>query len=254
MSTYLKNIVRYKPTQLKSKSYDEIQKLFDKEMKRVNTFVAMDSEVVEGSGKNNKTSEKKAESSKKRTREVLDDESVKRQKLEDDAEKAKLKACLEIDPRMWSGRLGLEVDHQCEMAFEGSKIIKFTVQEVKRCLDTSSFDVIIGMDWLAKYHTIIDYAKKIVRIPWGNKTLIAHGDRSNRGNETRLNIISCTKAQKYLLKGHHVFLTHVTTKETEDKSGEKRLEDVPIIQDFPEVFPKIAGVFTMTRQVEFRSI
>ncbi|GKC98718.1 hypothetical protein Tco_1168993 [Tanacetum coccineum] len=98
MSTYLKNIVRYKPTQLKSKSYDEIQKLFDKEMKMVNTFVAMDSEVVEGSGKNNKTSEKKAESSKKRTREVLDDESVKRQKLEDDAEKAKLKACLEIDP------------------------------------------------------------------------------------------------------------------------------------------------------------
>ncbi|GJY37885.1 hypothetical protein Tco_0424249 [Tanacetum coccineum] len=50
----------------------------------------------------------------------------------------------------------------------------------------------------------------------------------NQGNETRLNIISCTKTQKYLLKGHHVFLAHVTTKETEDKSGEKRLEDVPI--------------------------
>ncbi|GKF68046.1 hypothetical protein Tco_0197725, partial [Tanacetum coccineum] len=66
-----------------------------------------------------------------------------------------------------------------------------------------------------------DNAEKIVRIPWGNETLIVHGDESIRGNETRLNIISCTKTHKYLLKGHHVFLAHVTTKETEDKSGEK---------------------------------
>ncbi|GKE93383.1 putative reverse transcriptase domain-containing protein, partial [Tanacetum coccineum] len=88
-----------------------------------------------------------------------------------------------------------------------------------------SFDVIVGMDWLAKYHAVIDCAKKIVRIPWGNETLIVHGDGSNQGNGTRLNIISCTKTHKYLLKGHHVFLAHVTSKETEDKSGEKQLDD-----------------------------
>ncbi|GJV84893.1 hypothetical protein Tco_1524791 [Tanacetum coccineum] len=98
MSTYLKNMTGYKYTQMKSKSHDEIQKLFDKEMKRVNTFMAMDSEVVEGSGKNTESSGKKAESSRKRTRAVLDDESVKRQKIKDDAEKAELKACLEIFP------------------------------------------------------------------------------------------------------------------------------------------------------------
>ncbi|GJS08923.1 putative reverse transcriptase domain-containing protein [Tanacetum coccineum] len=96
-------------------------------------------------------------------------------------------------------------------------------------VELGSFDVIIGMDWLSKYHVVIDYAKKIVCIPWGNETLIVHGDGSNQGNETRLNIISCTKTHKYLLKGHNVFLAHVTTKETEDKSGEKRLEDVPIV-------------------------
>ncbi|GKA50536.1 putative ribonuclease H-like domain-containing protein [Tanacetum coccineum] len=49
MSTYLKNMARYKHSQLKSKSYDETQKLFDKEIKRVNTFVDMNSEVVKGS-------------------------------------------------------------------------------------------------------------------------------------------------------------------------------------------------------------
>ncbi|GKD40927.1 putative reverse transcriptase domain-containing protein [Tanacetum coccineum] len=119
-------------------------------------------------------------------------------------------------------------------------------------VELGSFDVIIGMDWLAKYHTVIDCAKKIVRIPWGNETLIVHGDGSNLGNRTYLNIISCTKTHKYLLKGHHVFLAHVTTKETEDKSGEKRLEDVPIVQDFPEVFPEDLPGFPPTRQVEFQ--
>ncbi|GJY69016.1 putative reverse transcriptase domain-containing protein [Tanacetum coccineum] len=101
-------------------------------------------------------------------------------------------------------------------------------------VELGSFDVIVGMDWLAKYHAVIDCAEKIVRIPWGNETLIVHGDGSSRGSETRLNIISCTKTQKYMLKGHHVFLAHVTTKGTEDKSEEKRLEDVPIVRDFPE--------------------
>ncbi|GKD94316.1 putative reverse transcriptase domain-containing protein, partial [Tanacetum coccineum] len=105
-------------------------------------------------------------------------------------------------------------------------------------IELGSFDIIIGMDWLSKYHAVIDCAEKIVCIPWGNETLIIYRDESNQGNGTRLNINSRTKTHKYLLKGHNVFLAHVTTKETEDKSGEKRLEDVPIVRDFPEVFPK----------------
>ncbi|GKB56455.1 putative reverse transcriptase domain-containing protein [Tanacetum coccineum] len=105
-------------------------------------------------------------------------------------------------------------------------------------VELSSFDAIIGMDWLAKYQAIIVYVEKIVRIPWGNETLIVHGDESDRGNETRLNIISCTKMQKYMIKGCHVFLAHVTTKKTEDKSEGKRLKDVSNIHDFLEVFPE----------------
>ncbi|GJY64558.1 putative reverse transcriptase domain-containing protein [Tanacetum coccineum] len=114
--------------------------------------------------------------------------------------------------------------------------------------DRSFFRRQVGMDWLAKYHVVIDCAEKIVRIPWGNETLIVNGDGSSRGNGTRLNIISCTKTHKYLLKGHHVFLAHVTTKKIEDKSGEKRLEDVPIVRDFPEDLPGLP----LTRQVEFQ--
>ncbi|GKC00871.1 putative reverse transcriptase domain-containing protein [Tanacetum coccineum] len=119
-------------------------------------------------------------------------------------------------------------------------------------VEIGGFDVIIGMDWLSKYHVIIVYAEKIVRIPWGNETLIVHGDGSDNGHGSRLNIISCTKTQKYFLKGCHVFLAHVTTKKAEDKSEEKRLEDVPIVRDFPEVFPEDLPGIPPTRQVEFQ--
>ncbi|GJV35506.1 putative reverse transcriptase domain-containing protein [Tanacetum coccineum] len=51
-------------------------------------------------------------------------------------------------------------------------------------VELRSLDVIISMDWLAKYQAIIVCAEKIVRIPWGNETLIVHGDGSDRGNET----------------------------------------------------------------------
>ncbi|GJR81887.1 hypothetical protein Tco_0152672 [Tanacetum coccineum] len=49
MSTYLKNMAGYKHNQLKNKSFDDIQKLFEKAIKRVNTFVDMYTELVEGS-------------------------------------------------------------------------------------------------------------------------------------------------------------------------------------------------------------
>ncbi|GKA21709.1 putative reverse transcriptase domain-containing protein [Tanacetum coccineum] len=96
-------------------------------------------------------------------------------------------------------------------------------------VELCSFDAIIGMDWLAKYQAIIVCAEKIVCIPWGNETLIVHGDESNQGHEARLHIISYSKTKEYMQKGRLVFLVHVTTNEVEDKSEKKRLEDVPIV-------------------------
>ncbi|GKC68194.1 putative reverse transcriptase domain-containing protein [Tanacetum coccineum] len=76
-----------------------------------------------------------------------------------------------------------------------------------------SFDVIIGMDWLTKYHGVIICGEKI---------------------------------------GCDVFLAHISMKEAKDKSKGKRLEDVPTIRDFPEVFPKDLPGIPPTRQVEFQ--
>ncbi|GJU03217.1 hypothetical protein Tco_1113555 [Tanacetum coccineum] len=102
---------------------------------------------------------------------------------------------------------------------------------------TGSFDVIIGMDWLAKYHAVIVCAEKIVRVPFGDEILIVRGDGSSNEHGTRLNIISCTKAQEYLTKGCHVFLANITATKDKDKSKGKQLEGVPVVQEFVEVFP-----------------
>ncbi|GKC17588.1 putative reverse transcriptase domain-containing protein [Tanacetum coccineum] len=115
-------------------------------------------------------------------------------------------------------------------------------------VELDSFDVIIGMDWLSMYHAMITYAEKIIRIPRGNETLIFHGDGSDNGRGSRLNIISC----KVLAKRMPCILAHVTIKEAKDKSNEKRLEDVPIVRDFPEVFPEDLPGISSARQVEFR--
>ncbi|GKD28696.1 putative reverse transcriptase domain-containing protein, partial [Tanacetum coccineum] len=119
-------------------------------------------------------------------------------------------------------------------------------------VEMGSFDVIIGMDWLSRYQAVIISADKIIRIPWGRETLVIHGNGSNQGHETRLNIISCMKTQKYMLKGCEVFLAHVTTKESEDKSKKKQLKNVPIVRDFPKVFPDEFPGLPPNRQVVFQ--
>nr|GFC19654.1 putative reverse transcriptase domain-containing protein [Tanacetum cinerariifolium] len=110
-------------------------------------------------------------------------------------------------------------------------------------VELGSFDVIIGMDWLSRYNAVIACAEKLMRIPFGNRILTIRGEGSNERNESRLNIISCSKAQEYMSKGCHMLLANITSTKDEDKSKEKRLEDVPIVREFLEVFPEDLPVF-----------
>nr|GFC47615.1 reverse transcriptase domain-containing protein [Tanacetum cinerariifolium] len=75
-------------------------------------------------------------------------------------------------------------------------------------IEMGSFDVIIGMDWLVKYHAVIVCDEKLVRVSFDDEILIFHGDGSNNGHESRLNIISCTKNTKVSAEGmSHLFGT-----------------------------------------------
>nr|GFB30419.1 hypothetical protein [Tanacetum cinerariifolium] len=74
------------------------------------------------------------------------------------------------------------------------------------------------MDWLREYHPVIICDEKIVRVPFGNESLIFQGKRNDQ--------------------------------EAEDKSEEKQLEEMLIVRDFPE---DLSGI-PPTRQVELKLI
>ncbi|GJW15581.1 putative reverse transcriptase domain-containing protein [Tanacetum coccineum] len=106
------------------------------------------------------------------------------------------------------------------------------------------FDVVIGMDWLSKYHAKILCDEKVVHIPIDGETLIIRGDRS----KTRLSLISSIKTERYISQGYQVFIIQVTEK----KSDEKRLKDIPIVKEFPDVFPEDLPGLPPVHQVEFQ--
>ncbi|GJX34815.1 reverse transcriptase domain-containing protein [Tanacetum coccineum] len=89
----------------------------------------------------------------------------------------------------------------------------------------ANFDVIVGMNWLSKFKAEIVCHEKTVRIPLPNsKVLKVHGERP---------------------EGKLKHLTNI-------KTGERKVKDIPIVQDFPAVFPEDLSGLPPLRQVEFR--
>nr|GEV02978.1 putative reverse transcriptase domain-containing protein [Tanacetum cinerariifolium] len=115
-----------------------------------------------------------------------------------------------------------------------------------------SFDVIIGMDWLRRCYVVIVCDEKLVQIPYGNETLTFRGNESNNGRESRWTVISCLRAQEYMAKGCQVLLAQITAKKEEDKSEGKQLKDVPVVWDYPEVFPNDLSGLPPAQPVEFQ--
>ncbi|GJT99131.1 putative reverse transcriptase domain-containing protein [Tanacetum coccineum] len=64
-------------------------------------------------------------------------------------------------------------------------------------IELGTFDVIIGMYWLVKRDVVIVCSEKVVRIPYGNKTLTVESDKGM----SRLKVISCIKARKHIERG-----------------------------------------------------
>nr|GFC16358.1 hypothetical protein [Tanacetum cinerariifolium] len=85
-------------------------------------------------------------------------------------------------------------------------------------VELGNFDAIIGMDWLRRHHAMIVCDEKLVRVPFGNENLVFRGAESYIGRESRLTV-----------------------------------KDVPIVQDFPEVFPEDLPTTSSTGRIPDRS-
>nr|GEU75960.1 putative reverse transcriptase domain-containing protein [Tanacetum cinerariifolium] len=117
---------------------------------------------------------------------------------------------------------------------------KFDLMPIK----LGSFDIVVGMDWLFKYHAKIICDEKVVHIPINGETLIIRGDQS----KTRLSLISCIKTKRYISRGCQVFVAQVM----EQKSEDKRLGNIPVVREFPDAFPKDLPGLPLVRQMEFQ--
>nr|GEX55473.1 hypothetical protein [Tanacetum cinerariifolium] len=109
MCTYLKNMDGWKRKNLKNKLFDEIKKLFDSTIKRVNTFVDMNTETVEERLK--KTNAEVTKGSSKRAGDEIKKENAKRQRLEKEDDNKELKRCLEIVPKDDDDDVTIEATH-----------------------------------------------------------------------------------------------------------------------------------------------
>ncbi|PWA90032.1 reverse transcriptase domain-containing protein [Artemisia annua] len=107
-----------------------------------------------------------------------------------------------------------------------------------------SFDVVVGMDWLSKNQAKILCDEKIIHVLINDETLIIREDRS----KTRLNFISCIKTKRYISRGCQVFIIQVT----ETKPDEKQLDEIPVVREYPKVFPKDLPGLPPVRQIEFQ--
>ncbi|GJU36568.1 putative reverse transcriptase domain-containing protein, partial [Tanacetum coccineum] len=105
-------------------------------------------------------------------------------------------------------------------------------------------------EWYNPDQYCLCFREKYIRVPYGNDMLIIQGERSGIKSESRLEVISSIRTQKYIDQGCQVFLIQMT-KEEKAETPERRIEDVPIVRDFPEVFPEDLPGLPPTRQVEF---
>ncbi|KAK1425082.1 hypothetical protein QVD17_20426 [Tagetes erecta] len=120
---------------------------------------------------------------------------------------------------------------------------KFTIDLMT--VELGGFDVVVGMDWLAENKAEIVCHKRLLKIPLhGGKTLIVYGEKP----EQRVKLVSCAKAHRSLQRGCMAYLAYVMSSEKD----ERRIEEVPVVSDFADVFPDELPGLPPHRQVEFR--
>ncbi|KAL2243599.1 UNVERIFIED_CONTAM: Transposon Tf2-12 polyprotein [Sesamum indicum] len=111
-------------------------------------------------------------------------------------------------------------------------------------LDLKEFDVILGMDWLAQHKAIVDCYKKEVMIECSGKSkIILVGDRQ----VVPICVISAMEARRLMLEGCEAYLAHVVDTEKVNPT----LEEIPVVRDFPEVFPDDLPGLPPHREVDF---
>ncbi|XP_073270462.1 uncharacterized protein [Primulina huaijiensis] len=106
------------------------------------------------------------------------------------------------------------------------------------------FDIILGMDWLAMNNAIVDCKGKIVKLRTpGQEEVVCHGE-SKEGKS----LIYASQAWRAMKSGEDIYLAMVSKVKEE---VELKMEDIPIVGEFPDVFPEELSRTVPNREFEF---
>ncbi|KAL9268383.1 Transposon Ty3-I Gag-Pol polyprotein-like protein, partial [Drosera capensis] len=110
-------------------------------------------------------------------------------------------------------------------------------------LDLHDFEIVLGMNWLERYKAVMDCKKKTIRLqsPKGGR-LIFHGD----GSRPDLQLVSAIMASKLLKKGCQGFLCSLES----TTQHELCVDDIPVVRDYPDVFPDELPGLPPTRELD----
>ena len=97
-------------------------------------------------------------------------------------------------------------------------------------LSFHEFDLILGMDWLSKHRSIVDYDKKTVRLKCSDLSEVTVHDIQSGAVS---NVILVMQARLFLRKGCDAFLYLVLV----SKRGQVYVEKILIVKEFLDVFP-----------------
>ena len=112
-------------------------------------------------------------------------------------------------------------------------------------LDIHKFDVILGMDWLSRHHVIVDCYRKDVRFCRPRETeVVFYGLQKILPTST----MTAMRASKILRKSYQGYLSHAI----EVRNSGSQLEDIPIVREFLDVFPKDLLCLPPNREIDFQ--
>ncbi|KAJ9553018.1 LOW QUALITY PROTEIN: hypothetical protein OSB04_017063 [Centaurea solstitialis] len=163
---------------------------------------------------------------------------------------------LEFRPKINKRSQKLKEEHLIE--YSSGEIVKAN-KVVKKCtlslvgryfsidlipIKIESFDIIIGMDWMSNHRATICCAEKIVLITLSDGSVFeVQGEKPKRD----IKIVSYMKMRSHLRKECMAFMAHVMDKEIK----EKRIQDLPVVREFPAVFSEELPGLPLHRHVEF---
>ena len=136
-------------------------------------------------------------------------------------------------------RLAESVYMDSRVIIEGQEFL------VDLILDIHDFDVILDMDWLSRHHATVDCSRKEVRFCRPGQTeAMFYGLRKTLPNS----IMTSMKASKMLRKSYQGYLAYAI----EVRDSGSRLEDIPVVIEFSDVFPEDLPVYLQIERLIFR--